>query len=154
MAGATRRDLSQPAGKMPGMQADDAAARAAQRDLVRRGYDAISVAYRSDDGRAAACSAEDVSRNAGWATELASLLPAGAVVADLGCGIGLPATRALTDQQDLFPASAAGCAQAAIWPHCMTIRSVAHALEPFRLWSQWAGTMFTCIAFSAPMIPW
>jgi SAM-dependent methyltransferase len=78
------------------MQADDAAARAAQRDLVRRGYDAISVAYRSDDGQAAACSAEDVSRYAGWAAELADLLPAGATVADLGCGIGLPVTRALT----------------------------------------------------------
>jgi SAM-dependent methyltransferase len=56
-------------------------------------------AYRSDDGRAAACSAEDVSRYADWATELASLLPSGATVADLGCGIGLPATRALTDHR-------------------------------------------------------
>jgi len=81
------------------MQADDAAARAAQRDLVRRGYDAISVAYRSDDGQAAACSAEDVSRYVGWAAELANLLPAGATVADLGCGIGLPVTRALTDHR-------------------------------------------------------
>jgi SAM-dependent methyltransferase len=79
------------------MHADDKAARAAQRDPVRRGYDAISVAYRSDDGQAAACSAEDVSRYAGWAAELAGLLPAGAVVADLGCGIGLPATRELAD---------------------------------------------------------
>lgn len=78
------------------MQADNAAARAAQRDLVRRGYDAISVAYRGDDGQAAASSAEDISRYAGWATELASLLPDGATVADLGCGNGLPATRALT----------------------------------------------------------
>jgi SAM-dependent methyltransferase len=81
------------------MQADDAAARAAQRDLVRRGYDAISGAYRSDDGQAAASSAEDVSRYARWAAELADLLPAGATVADLGCGIGLPATRALTDHR-------------------------------------------------------
>ncbi len=79
------------------MHADDGAARAAQRDLVRRGYDAISVAYRSDDGQAAACSAEDVSRYAGWAAELAGLLPTGAVVADLGCGNGLPATRELAD---------------------------------------------------------
>lgn len=73
------------------------AARAAQRDLVRRGYDAISVAYRSDDGQPASSSAEDVSRYPGWAAELADLLPAGATVADLGCGIGLPATRALAD---------------------------------------------------------
>jgi SAM-dependent methyltransferase len=71
---------------------------ARQRDLVRRGYDAISVAYRSDDGLPAACSSEDVSRYAGWVAELASLLPAKAVVADLGCGAGLPGTRELTDQ--------------------------------------------------------
>jgi 2-polyprenyl-3-methyl-5-hydroxy-6-metoxy-1,4-benzoquinol methylase len=79
------------------MRADDAAAQAAQRDRVRRGYDAIPVDDRSDDGQAAASSAEDVSRYAGWAAELADLLPAGAVVADLGCGIGLPATRELAD---------------------------------------------------------
>jgi len=34
------------------MEADDVAERARQRELVRRGYDAISVAYRSDDGAA------------------------------------------------------------------------------------------------------
>ena len=78
------------------MRADDVAARAAQRALVRRGYDAISAAYRSDDGQAAASSAEDVGRYSGWAAELAGLLPAGATVADLGCGIGLPAARELT----------------------------------------------------------
>lgn len=81
---------------MPGMRAGDVAARAARRDLVRRGYDAISVAYRSDDGQAASSSAEDVRRYAGWVAELAGRLPAGATVADLGCGIGLPATLALT----------------------------------------------------------
>jgi hypothetical protein len=73
-ASAQGRDLSEPAGEDADMQADDAAARAAQRDLVRRGYDAISVAYGSDDGQAAACSAEDVSCYTGWATELANLL--------------------------------------------------------------------------------
>jgi cyclopropane fatty-acyl-phospholipid synthase-like methyltransferase len=71
---------------------------AAQRDLVRRGYDAISVAYRSDDGQPASSSAEDVSRYAGWVEELAALLPGRAVVVDLGCGAGLPATRELTHQ--------------------------------------------------------
>jgi SAM-dependent methyltransferase len=80
---------------MPDMQADDAA-RAAQRDLVRRGYDEISFVYRDDDGRAAASSAEHVGRYAGWVAELAGLLPAGATVADLGCGAGIPATRELT----------------------------------------------------------
>jgi SAM-dependent methyltransferase len=73
----------------------DAAARARQRELVRRGYDAISLAYRGDDGGAAS-SAEDVSRYAGWIEELAGLLPAGAAqVLDLGCGAGIPATREL-----------------------------------------------------------
>ncbi len=69
--------------------------RARQRNLVRRGYDAISLAYRSDDGTAAASSAEDVSRYAGWTEELAGLLPSGARVVDLGCGAGIPATREL-----------------------------------------------------------
>jgi SAM-dependent methyltransferase len=81
---------------MPDMQADDSAPRAAQRDLVRRGYDEISFVYRDDDGQAAASSAEHVGRYAGWVAELAGLLPAGATVADLGCGAGIPATRELT----------------------------------------------------------
>jgi 2-polyprenyl-3-methyl-5-hydroxy-6-metoxy-1,4-benzoquinol methylase len=74
---------------------DDVARRARQRDLVRRGYDAISLAYRSDDGAAAASSAEDVGRYAGWAAELAGVLPPGARVVDLGCGAGIPATSEL-----------------------------------------------------------
>ena len=74
---------------------DDVAERARQRDLVRRGYDTISLAYRSDDGAAAASSAEDVSRYAGWTRELAGRLPSGARVVDLGCGAGIPATREL-----------------------------------------------------------
>jgi SAM-dependent methyltransferase len=77
------------------MDPDDAAGRARQRDLVRRGYDAISLAYRGDDGQAAAASAEDVSRYTGWVTELAALLRPGARVVDLGCGAGIPATREL-----------------------------------------------------------
>jgi SAM-dependent methyltransferase len=77
------------------MEADDAAVRARQRELVRRGYDAISLAYRSDDGIAAPTSAEDVSRYAGWVTELAGLLRPEARVLDLGCGAGIPATREL-----------------------------------------------------------
>lgn len=78
------------------MEADERALRAGQRDLVRRGYDAISVAYRGDDGQAASSSAEDVARYAGWVAELAGLLPGSATVVDLGCGAGLPATRELT----------------------------------------------------------
>lgn len=77
------------------MDPDDAAGRARQRDLVRRGYDAISLAYRGDGGQAAATSAEDISRYTGWAAELAGLLQPGARVVDLGCGAGIPATREL-----------------------------------------------------------
>jgi len=83
------------------MDPDDAAGRARQRDLVRRGYDAISLAYRGDDGQAPAgpptpaAPGEDVSRYAGWVAELAGLLPPGARVVDLGCGAGIPATREL-----------------------------------------------------------
>jgi SAM-dependent methyltransferase len=73
----------------------DVAKRAQQRDLVRRGYDAISLAYRSDDGAAAASSAEDVSRYAGWTAALADLLASSGRVVDLGCGAGIPATREL-----------------------------------------------------------
>jgi ubiquinone/menaquinone biosynthesis C-methylase UbiE len=80
------------------MESDDAAARARQRDLVRRGYDAISLAYRGDDGTAAATSAQDVSRYVGWVAELAGLLRPGARVVDLGCGAGIPATRELADR--------------------------------------------------------
>ncbi len=72
--------------------------RASQRDLVRRGYDAISLAYRADDGRAASSSAEDPSRYAGWVAELAGQLPGRARVVDLGCGAGVPATRELADR--------------------------------------------------------
>ncbi len=77
------------------MGSDDVAARARQRELVRRGYDAISLAYRGDEGEAAGTSAEDVSRYAGWVMELAGLLRPGARVLDLGCGAGVPATREL-----------------------------------------------------------
>ena len=83
------------AGKIVVMESDHVAERARQRALVRRGYDAISLAYRSDDGDPAASSAEDVSRYAGWVAELAGLLRPGARVVDLGCGAGIPATREL-----------------------------------------------------------
>lgn len=81
--------------KIAVMESDHVAERARQRGLVRCGYDAISLAYRSNDGDAAASSAEDVSRYAGWVAELAGLLGPGARVVDLGCGAGIPATREL-----------------------------------------------------------
>jgi SAM-dependent methyltransferase len=77
------------------MKPDEVAERARQRALVRRGYDAISMTYRSDDGAAASSSAEDVSKYACWVHELAGLLPPRAQVLDLGCGAGIPATRDL-----------------------------------------------------------
>ncbi|HEY2312889.1 MAG TPA: class I SAM-dependent methyltransferase [Streptosporangiaceae bacterium] len=77
------------------MKPDEVAERARQRALVRRGYDAISMTYRSDDGAAALSSAEDVSKYACWVHELAGLLPPRAQVLDLGCGAGIPATRDL-----------------------------------------------------------
>lgn len=62
---------------------------------MRRGYDAISLAYRSDDGAPHPSSGEDTGRYRYWAAELAGLLPGGARVADLGCGAGVPGTREL-----------------------------------------------------------
>jgi SAM-dependent methyltransferase len=79
------------------MPDDEAAARARQRALVRRGYDTISHAYRGDDGAPHPSTGEDTHRYRQWAADLARLLPAGARVADLGCGAGVPATRELTD---------------------------------------------------------
>ena len=51
--GRTRRQDLQPrppSGRIRAVEADDIATRARQRELVRRGYDAISWAYRGDDG--------------------------------------------------------------------------------------------------------
>ena len=75
---------------------DQAAARARQRERVRRGYDAVSEAYRDDHGQSAGT--EDASRYAGWCADLAGRLRPGARVLDLGCGAGIPATRELTDR--------------------------------------------------------
>lgn len=70
---------------------------AEQRDLVRRGYDAISAAYRSDDGSSNEATAETTERYAAWLEELAVHLPPAAHVLDLGCGAGVPADRWLVD---------------------------------------------------------
>ena len=77
------------------MSEDEAAERARQRALVRRGYDAVSQAYRDDGGQTA--EAGDI-RYAGWVAELAERLRPGARAVDLGCGAGIPATRELTDR--------------------------------------------------------
>ncbi|HEY0493388.1 MAG TPA: class I SAM-dependent methyltransferase [Candidatus Dormibacteraeota bacterium] len=74
---------------------DDLDARALKRDLVRRGYDAISKAYRDDSGAASPETDQATAIYAQWVRELAPILPRGARVLDLGCGCGLPATRLL-----------------------------------------------------------
>jgi 2-polyprenyl-3-methyl-5-hydroxy-6-metoxy-1,4-benzoquinol methylase len=56
-------------------------------DLVRRGYNALSYHYRSDD-------AAD-GRYAPWLAELKERLPRAGSVLDLGCGCGIPAARSL-----------------------------------------------------------
>jgi SAM-dependent methyltransferase len=58
-----------------------------ERDLVRRGYDALSHHYRRDD-------AED-GQYAPWLAELHCRLPPSAAVLDLGCGCGVPVARYL-----------------------------------------------------------
>ena len=58
------------------------------RDVVRHGYDALSYLYRADDA------ADD--GYAEWIDMLAGRLPAGAAVLDLGCGCGIPVSRALS----------------------------------------------------------
>jgi len=71
---------------------------ASQRDLVRRGYDAISRAYRDDDGGANPATGEGTERYTRWVDDLAQLLGSRARVLDLGCGAGVPATRLLTEK--------------------------------------------------------
>jgi SAM-dependent methyltransferase len=75
----------------------DQEVRRRQRDLVRRGYDTISVRYRDDHGAPNDATAESVKPYGAWLDDLASLLPAGARVLDLGCGSGLPAARILVE---------------------------------------------------------
>jgi SAM-dependent methyltransferase len=71
--------------------------RASQRDLVRRGYDAISHAYRHDDGHTGRDS-EQPSLYSTWIDELALLLAPNAAVLDLGCGAGVPAAKLLAEK--------------------------------------------------------
>jgi 2-polyprenyl-3-methyl-5-hydroxy-6-metoxy-1,4-benzoquinol methylase len=57
------------------------------REIVRRGYDALSYRYRADDA--------GEGHYAGWLAGLRERVPAGGAVLDLGCGAGVPVARAL-----------------------------------------------------------
>jgi len=73
-------------------------ARVAQRDLVRRGYDRISRAYRNDVGLPHAGTAEHEVQYQEWTNELAQLLKPGSTVLDLGCGVGIPTSKLLVSK--------------------------------------------------------
>ena len=61
-----------------------------QKETVRKGYDKLSCAYRSDEAP------DGYGEYAEWVGLLAERLPPGAPVLDLGCGCGLPATKLLS----------------------------------------------------------
>jgi len=56
-------------------------------ELVRRGYDALSYHYRSDDA--------DAGHYRPWLAALRERLPNRAAVLDIGCGCGVPVARSL-----------------------------------------------------------
>ena len=56
-------------------------------DVVRRGYDALSLRYRADDA--------SPGRYGPWIAELLAVLKGASRVLDLGCGCGVPVARDL-----------------------------------------------------------
>jgi len=58
-------------------------------EVVRRGYDAVSVRYDEEYGGATKYQA--------WLGELRERIPAGGTVLDLGCGSGIPVSRDLSE---------------------------------------------------------
>ncbi len=56
-------------------------------DVVRRGYDALSLRYRADDA--------NPGRYGPWIAELLAVLKVASRVLDLGCGCGVPVARDL-----------------------------------------------------------
>jgi SAM-dependent methyltransferase len=65
------------------------------KQIVARSYDAIAEAHAEWAGTARA------DERARYATEMLDRLPAGATVLELGCGTGVPTTRALAERFDV-----------------------------------------------------
>jgi SAM-dependent methyltransferase len=76
-------------------QGDDE--RAAQRELVRRGYDTVSYSYRPDTDALSDAEPEGLAAYRTWVNELGVFLRTGDRVLDLGCGAGIPAAKLLAD---------------------------------------------------------
>jgi hypothetical protein len=70
----------------------DADQRRTQRELVRSGYDTISVAYRDDRGYANPSSAEDTAAYKSWIDELAALMQPESWTSDAEPGCQPPAS--------------------------------------------------------------
>ena len=66
-----------------------------QKEIVRRGYDKLSYAYRSDE------TPDNQGDYAEWVSILSDRLPKDAPVLDLGCGCGLPGTKLLSTKFDV-----------------------------------------------------
>lgn len=60
-----------------------------QKEIVRKGYNTLSYAYRADD------TPDSYEEYAAWVRILTERLPEQSPVLDVGCGCGLPATRLL-----------------------------------------------------------
>jgi len=58
------------------------------KEIVRRGYDAVSYSYRGDEDRAAG-------ERGAWIARIVLTVDSGAHVLDLGCGCGVPVSRDL-----------------------------------------------------------
>jgi len=66
------------------------------KEIVRLGYDRVSQAYRSDDFRL------EGSGYVNWLSWLTPELAPGSRILDLGCGCGIPVTRALSAAHDVL----------------------------------------------------